>query len=367
MTSRSFALLLVGGLMWGCALSPASSEMEAASMFVSFERGGGRVACCAVALPSDGSIVVAGRLDPRTSDSKAWVAKVLQSGQVAWEKTPEGESTAFYGATETTGGAVIAVGQAGGAGLVSRIEPDGTTAWTRRLRLGDITKVTYVVNDPANGLLIGGAVATGAKPWSLFIARVTPSGEIGTTMSLGEGDGVNRMRRVDEPAGGYVVISTVWNVLSVDAAGQVRWKRTVNGALDAVGLTDGSVMVLTYPEGESTGAGLVRLGPDGATVWQRRVSDQAGCQPVGIWRLHDDVVLVGDPCDNSEHLVVVLMSVDGTMKAVHRIRLRAGVSAFAVRADAAGSVIAAGMFMQDGPDALKGWVSRSKPIRSLIP
>jgi hypothetical protein len=176
------------------------------------------------------------------------------------------------------------------------------------------------------------------------------------------------MRRVDEPAGGYVVISTEWDVLSVDAAGQVRWKRKVEGALDAVGLTDGSVMVLTYPEGKSTGAGLVRLGPDGSTVWQRRVSDQAGCLPAGIWRrLSDDIVLVGNPCGNSEHLAVVLMSLDGTMKAVHRIRLRTGVNVAQVRADAAGSVIAAGMFMQDGPDARKGWVSRSEPIRSLIP
>jgi hypothetical protein len=78
---------------------------------------------------------------------------------------------------------VIAVGQAGRAGLVSRIEPSGTTAWTRLLRLGDRTKVTYVANDAANGLLLGGAMATGAKPWSLFIARVTSTGELGRPRS----------------------------------------------------------------------------------------------------------------------------------------------------------------------------------------
>jgi hypothetical protein len=71
MKVRALTLCLAGGLAWGCGGGPVSREMEAVSAFVSFEREGGRVACCAVALPSDGSVVVAGRLDPLAGDSRA--------------------------------------------------------------------------------------------------------------------------------------------------------------------------------------------------------------------------------------------------------------------------------------------------------
>lgn len=361
--------LIAAGLMWGCAGSPDSRELKAPSGFVTFERGD-RVACCGVALPDDGSVVVVGRVDSIAGKSSAWAAKILRGGEVAWERAPlpDGDSTSLYGVTEIAGAAVIGVGQAGRAGLVARIEPTGTIAWTKLLRMEDRTKVTYVVDDPVDGLLIGGAVATGSKPWSLFVARMTASGDVGAHTTLGEGDEVTRMRRVDKPLDGYVVISAGWDVIGLDRSGHVRWRRRIDGALDAVGLSDGSIMVLAYPENGSIGAGLVRLDAGGAKVWEWRVSNAAVCHPAGIWRRSNDyIVVVSDPCGGSEYLSVVSMSSSGGDRSVHRIRVRAGVSAAQVRFDAAGSVIAAGMFAQDGPQARKGWVFRSEPIRGLAP
>jgi hypothetical protein len=239
--------LVTTGLVWGCAGRQGAQESTAMPILLTFERGD-RVACCGVALPNDGSVVAVGRVDTVAGKSWAWVAKVLRSGVLAWERdwSAENDSTAFYAATEVAGGAVIAVGDGGGrAGLIARIEPTGTIAWTKLLRLDRSTRVIDVTDDPANGLMIAGAVAAGSKPWSLFVARVTGSGDIASHTILGKGDWVIRMRRVDND--GYVVISGDWDVIRIDTSGQIRWRQRVDGAMDAVGLGDGSVIVLTYP------------------------------------------------------------------------------------------------------------------------
>jgi hypothetical protein len=353
--------LVTTGLVWGCAGRQGAQESTAMPILLTFERGD-RVACCGVALPNDGSVVAVGRVDTVAGKSWAWVAKVLRSGVLAWERdwSAENDSTAFYAATEVAGGAVIAVGDGGGrAGLIARIEPTGTIAWTKLLRLDRSTRVIDVTDDPANGLMIAGAVAAGSKPWSLFVARVTGSGDIASHTILGKGDWVIRMRRVDND--GYVVISGDWDVIRIDTSGQIRWRQRVDGAMDAVGLGDGSVIVLTYPEDESAGAGLVRFNSDGAKVW--KTSEPAVCRPAGLWgRSSINIVVVSNPCADSEHLSVVSILADGTARSVQRVRVRAGVTAAQIRFDASGSVIAAGMFQQDLPEAGKGWLFRSQPI-----
>ena len=364
--SLTIIALITTGLVWGCAGSQSAQESTAIPVFLTFERGD-RVACCGVALPNDGSVVVVGRVDTVAGKSWAWVAKVLRSGVLAWELdwSSETDSTGFYAATEVAGGAVIAVGNgAGQAGLIARIEPTGTIAWTKPLRLDRSTRVIDVIDDAANGLIIAGAVAADSKPWSLFVARMTGSGDIARHTIIGEGDWVTRMRRVDKD--GYVVISGGWDVIRLDRSEQIRWRKRVHGAMDAVGLSDGSVIVLTFPEDESIGAGLVRLNSDGAKVWER--SEPAVCRPAGIWgRSNDNIVVAGNPCADSEYLSVVSILADGTARLVNRTRVRAGVTALQVRFDASGSAIAAGMFQQDGPEASKGWVFRSGPILGLAP
>ena len=364
--SLSIIALITTSLLWGCAGSKSTQESTATPVFLTFERGD-RVACCGVALPTDGSVVVVGRVDTVAGKSWAWVAKVLRTGVLAWELdwSSENDSTGFYAATEVAGGAVIAVGdRAGQAGLIAKIEPTGTIAWTKLLRLDRSTRVIDVIDDAANGLIIAGKVAAASKPWSLFVARMTPSGDIARHTIIGKGDWVTRMRRVDKD--GYVVITGEWDVIRLDRSEQIRWRQRVDGAMDAVGLSDGSVIVLTYPETESGGAGLVRFNSDGAKLWAR--SEPRVCRPAGIWgRSNDNIMVVGNPCADSEHLSVVSILADGTARSVHRIRVRAGVTAAQVRFDATGSVIATGMFAQDLPEAGKGWVFRSGPILGLAP
>ena len=364
----SIVALITTGLVWGCAGSQSAQESTAIPVFLTFERGD-RVACCGVALPNDESVVVVGRVDTVAGKSWAWVAKVLRRGVLAWERdwSSENDSTGFYAATEVAGGAVIAVGdRAGQAGLIARIEPTGTIAWEKSLRLDRSTRVFDVTDEAANGLIIAGVVAPSSNPGSrsLFVARMTVSGDIAKHTIIGNGDLVIRVRRVDRD--GYVVISGEWDVIRLDGSEQIRWRQRVDGAIDAVGLSDGSVIVLTFPKDESAGAGLVRFNSDGAKVWER--SEPSVCRPAGLWgRATDNIMVVGNPCADSEHLSVVSILPDGTARSVHRVRVRAGVTALQVRFDASGGVIAAGMFQQDLPEAGKGWVARSKPILGPAP
>lgn len=362
--ARGWVGLLAGLLLWGCAGSSAPPESKPAPFFLTFAKGD-RLACCGVALPDDGSVVVVGRAETAAGPSWPWAAKIDRAGTVAWERELPRSSVAdgsgFTAAAEVPGGAVIAVGTGeGSAGLIARIDPNGAIAWTKLLRLGDVTTVASVVSDTAGGVVIAGVVKNAAKPSILFVAGVRGSGDITTPTMLGDGDWITAMRRAAD--GGHVVITGTWDVVRLDRSGKIGWSQRVDGAMDGTALADGSVVVLTYPENGSVEPGLIRISPDGETIWERRVSDPAACQPAGVWfRRPDTIMVIADPCEESQSLSVMSFAPNGDRRSVHQVQARAGVSTAQVRPEVSGFV-AAGMFAHDDkPEARKGWVFRSSP------
>src|SRR5262245_5488911 len=359
--------LAVVGLAWGCAGAPGAPAAKPQGHFLMFERGD-RALCCGLALLQDGGVVVVGRADmlhPRMP--WAWATKILPGGGLAWKREwpVENESTGFLAATEIAGGAVIAVGDRQRFGLIASIDTAGATSWTKLLRLDDMTRLHAVLDDAGDGFVVAGAAtAFTSKPWSVFVARLTPSGDIAKHTSLGEGDEVTRLRRAAKD--GYVLVSASWDVILLDQSLRILWRHDVRGALDAAGLSDGSVVVLAYPEYASTEPRVQRFGADGVTIWERRVSGSAVCNPSGIW-VHsgDRIMVASDPCDDSELMAITSLSATGEKRSVHQVRLRAAVGAADVRPDVLGGVVAAGMFHDDQPDGKMGWLFRSGAIPGL--
>src|SRR5580765_8512955 len=93
--------LIAAGLIWGCSSRSLPTPSRQAPLFAIFERGD-RLACCGLALPGDGTVVIVGRADSLSGRSWAWAAKVASSGLVAWERewSSAPHFLGFYSATE---------------------------------------------------------------------------------------------------------------------------------------------------------------------------------------------------------------------------------------------------------------------------
>jgi hypothetical protein len=355
----AIALLLNSGCVQGA--TSAARRL----LFVTFERGD-RLACCGVALPGDGGIIVVGRADAIDGRSWAWATKVATDGSIAWEREWE-SSSGLAAASEVAGGAVIAVGHTDSHGLIVKIEPSGSIAWTRTLQLADVTQVAGVVADAAGGVVIAGTFRSRATPSSLFVAGVTGAGEIRGPTTIGPGDNYIHAFHTAGP-NGYVMITGDWDVIRLNRAGRLLWRQKVENVWGVTGLSDGAVIVVhTSADRSFEGAALVRFDELGRQTWQGRVP--AACQPRAIWsRPGDQIVVVSDPCDASGEMSIVTLSSHGEERSIHRLEIASRVGSLLIRPSATGSVIAAGMFYQDdGPNARKGWLFDSGPISSLSP
>jgi translation initiation factor IF-1 len=160
-----------------------------------------------------------------------------------------------------------------------------------------MAKITSVAADGKDGVVIAGTLRSGSNPWSVFVARVSSSGEVTEQRTLGAGDGVRAIHRTEDA--GFVVVTEDDNVIQVDRTGQIRWQQKIVGADTAVALRDGSVVVAHLPEDRRVEAVVVtRLNARGEKAWER--TNQGVCRTSGMWlRSDDEIIVVSEPCDDS--------------------------------------------------------------------
>lgn len=363
----------------GCAASPMLPAQAPAPFFITFEKGE-RAACCGLALVGEGGVVVVGRADTVAGRSWAWASKFSRLGSTEWELdwSSSRENSDLFAAAAVDRGAVIATGAIGvrgsegspprQGGLIVKIGPTGSLVWTRTLDLGEWTEVRGVMSDGTGGVVIAGTFQDQPNVWSLFMARVTGGGDVSQSMVIAQ-DRDRGVRAVHGVAGhGYVMISGSGDVIRLDSAGRFRWRRVVGDAMDAVVLPDGSLIVVSYSGDETSGAELLRLDPHGDKVWERRLKHSAFCARSGAWiwaRRGDGVIVAGNSCDRSGSLWFAVVTGSGEERLTRRVLVSPKSGALRVRPGANGSVLAAGMFLQDdSPDARKGWLFSSERILS---
>jgi len=360
----------------GCSGNARLTEQVPVPFFVTFEKGE-RTACCGLALTKDGGLAVVGRADTVVGRSWAWVSKFSRLGSIEWERewSRSPEYSDLTAVTEVDDGAIVATGATVArvgddptprrVGLMMRIDSTGSVAWRRTVRLAGPTEVRGVVPDRAGGVVIVGAFEHQANRWTLFVASVTAHGDIGEPMVIGQAQ-AQWIRAVHElPGRGYVVISDSGDVIRLDQMRRPLWQRQVEDVADAMGLPDGSVVLVGVSD-DRTGVRLLRLNPQGEIMWERRVSDPTVCASVamGIWpRQEDELIVVSESCDDSGSLSLVVVTDRGEERLTLRAPISPKTNAAIVRPGPMGSVVAVGMFMQDdSPNARKGWLFRSGSI-----
>ncbi|MCS7311413.1 MAG: hypothetical protein NZ742_00635 [Acidobacteria bacterium] len=257
--------------------------------------GGDSDVAYAVRVTSDGGFVLCGYTSSSTAggDVRAWVFRLNADGGLVWQRA-YGPGVA-YDVRPTPDGGFVVVGTTtafGATGLdlwVLRLDAQGNIVGQKRYGGGG-SDVGYSVRvTPDGGFVVAGFTTSfGAGSYDAWVLRLDASG--GVLWQRAYGGGLQDWAySVDlTPDGGFVVAgytesfgagrNDVW-VLKLDASGSVQWTATYGDTAD-----DYAYAVQTLPAGGFIVAGYttsfgavylgdfwgLRLGSDGAIVWQKR-------------------------------------------------------------------------------------------------
>ncbi|GBC85869.1 hypothetical protein HRbin11_02328 [bacterium HR11] len=257
--------------------------------------GDGTDVAYAVRPTPDGGFVVAGYTSSFTAggEAGAWVFRLNAAGGLVWQKV-YGPGVA-YGLDRTSDGGFVVAGATtafGAAGLdawVLRLDAQGNVVWQRRYG-GSGSDVAYSVRAvPDGGFVVAGFTTSfGAGSYDAWVLRLDAAGGVLWQRAYGGGlqDWAYAVDRTSD--GGFIVAgytesfgagaNDVW-VFRLDDSGDVQWTATYGDTADdyayaVQALPDGGFIVAGYTT--SFGAvylgdfWVLRLGPDGAIVWQKR-------------------------------------------------------------------------------------------------
>jgi hypothetical protein len=327
----------------------------------------------------DGEVVIVGRADTVAGKSWAWVSKLSRTGVAEWSRDwaqSPGDYSDLFSVIETTGGAIVAAGSAVGwrsedtvprlEGLVVKMEPRGSIAWTKTVRLGDRTEVRGVAAADGGRVVIAGALEDRANHWSVFVSTVTSDGEVDAPRIVGQGR-LQAIRRL--PGNGYVVLSDGGEVLRLDSMLRVLWRRSLEGADAVTGFPDGRIVVVGFADTDRE-MWVRQIDRDAQLLSERRVRGSAVCRTLAtsVWPWGtDELLIAGGSCDDVPSVGLVILTARGHERLSRRLFVAPRTAVFAVRPGLADTLIAAGMFFQDdGPDWRKGWLFRSGSISRLL-
>jgi hypothetical protein len=319
--------------------------------------------------------LVLGRADYLDGRSRAWLGRVSREGTVVWEKEGAfpGDSSLVRGVYAGAGAAYVVghiISERGAStaprqmALVARVEADGTIAWMRRLSAGRDTRADAVTVSKDGTIMVAGTVRDTPLDRLVFIARLTPAGEVLWQRSVTRGpdfevSSVHELRR-----GGYLVTGS-FGLVRVDAEGAQTWDRSIDDVYQAAEMEDGTLMVAAAPaEPSRRGVTLMKLTERREVAWTRTVGGESACGLLaGLWISREgQVVVASGLCESSAQLWVAEVSASGERGPLRRLAVREGASAYEVQPDADGSIVAAGMFTEDAVNRGMGWLFKSGPL-----
>lgn len=271
----------------------------------------------AVRVTSDGGFVLCGYTSSSTAggDARAWVFRLNADGGLLWQKT-YGPGVA-YDVQPTPDGGFVVVGTTtafGAAGLdvwVLRLDPQGDIIWQKRYGGGG-SDIGYSVRVTSDGgfVVAGFTTSFGAGSYDAWVLRLDALGTVLWQRAYGGGLQDWAYSVDGTPDGGFVVAgytesfgagrSDVW-VVKLDASGSIQWTATYGDTADDYAyavraLPDGGFIIAGYTT--SFGAvylgdfWVLRLGSDGAIVWQKRYGGVSYDWAYAVDRMPDEGFVV---------------------------------------------------------------------------
>jgi hypothetical protein len=243
-----------------------------------------------------GGYVVVGSIAPREGNgSSAWVARVNETGDEAWNRTFGGAGeNAANAVTRLPGGDYVVVGstESSGAGMadvwVVRLDGSGNEIWNRTFGSPDDDAGRAVINTSEGNLVVAGTFTERPDNTTVdtdaLLIKFTPDGD--TLWNWIYGDfGVNETAGavIETADGGYlfagetaysgVADTDAW-LVATNAGGAVAWSRTFGGENP----DDKAASLIEVVPGEYVFAGQFnateRVGPANLDAWAVRLGKE---------------------------------------------------------------------------------------------
>ncbi|MDD4903596.1 MAG: PQQ-binding-like beta-propeller repeat protein [Candidatus Bipolaricaulis sp.] len=248
----------------------------------------------------DGGVVAVGRTTSVGAGvDDLWLVRLDAEGNLVWTRTFGGAGPdAGFGVAATADGGFVACGRTSEGIelpsdlLVVRIDADGRELWTTKIGGGRLERGHAVAESPDGTLFVaGGTTSSGKGNYDAWLVALSPEGALlwQKTYGLGQFDVAEDLVLTSD--GGLFLTGTGDEdsrdgndvlALRFDAAGTVAWAKRIGDNLSfdygeaAVRLDDGGYLVCGARNAPSTmrnDAWLVRLAPDGKTVWTQDLGE----------------------------------------------------------------------------------------------
>ncbi len=241
---------------------------------------------------ADGGYIISG-------GNNAYLLKLDAAGNVVWNKTYGDSSYVLNSVEQTTDGGFVAAGKITNLSLsdvfLVRTNAAGDTLWTKNYGGVSYDYAYSVRQTPAGGFIIAG-YSESFNSTGVYIIETDQNGNILWTKSYGNTlfDYASEVQNTSD--GGFIITGTAYDtsnfsidmgVVKLNGAGDTLWTRSFYcsgtnkgpGGKSVVQTTDGGYIVLGNSDAAYQMSGqspLIRLNPNGDTLWTRSLYFQYG-------------------------------------------------------------------------------------------
>lgn len=285
----------------GCAVGSGDCLWAVTLGGAGVEKGSG------LAARADGGWIVAASARPQSAArDDAWVIATDGEGATLWERRLGGRGTdRLLAASPRADGSTVLAGHTRSRGAresdvwVVALGPEGRTLWERTFGGPANDRARSVAPAPDGGVYVGGFTASaGGGGRDAWVLALDAGGSVIWQQSFGGAGDEGVFHLAPMPGGGVALTGHAGGAEGYDlwaaaltASGETRWERRLDRSrFDAgtgiLGQPDGGAIVAGVTGAE--GSGLIedgwalRLGPDGATVWERVIG---GAAYDGFWAI----------------------------------------------------------------------------------
>ena len=267
----------------------------------------------AIASTTDGNFILTGGTKSFSAGSyNGYILKITPYGDTLWTKTYGDAGSGYFITPTSDGNFILFVGNE-----IQKITPNGDILWTKTYG-GTNIDWAYAITPTSDGNFI----LAGNE-----IQKITPYGDTLWTKTYGNGGTVFSITPMSDGnfiASGYTnsfdpTYEDVY-LMKITAYGDMLWTKTYGGALRDIAYAitptpDGNFIVAGFTGnsgGENENVYLLKIKPDGDTLWTKRFGGAESYKAYTITPTPDgNIIVVGYSSGNEGAVYLLKITLDG--------------------------------------------------------
>jgi len=239
---------------------------------------------------SDGGFIVVGETSSFGLNSDVWILKLDVNGNIAWQKTYDGDGVDIaHSMQQTLDGGFIVAGETSSSGQntdvwILKLDVNGNIAWQKTYG-GDGADIAHSIQQTTEGgFIVAGETSSFGAETDVWILKMDANGNIAWEKRYG-GSGEDIAHSIQQTSdGGYIIAGEsnsfgggdkdIW-VLRLTSAGAIQWQKTYgtntseDSAYSVQQTSDGGFIVAGETIAGRPDVWVLKLDANGAIQWQK--------------------------------------------------------------------------------------------------